>query len=177
MVVTVTVCVAIRPDRMRGGRSNYEGCCPSSMSHDNLPVNAVASAAAAAAFSGSNSSPAVPLHRSCTSSSSLRSSGSSSSSIRSLSGGNLAGGVANNSPPPLADLLAAETLMEEEEMVPRCCESRLTDDDPDPFGSLLHLTDHCLYRIVRWARNRPDFANISVGTLFIIMRLLIVMSK
>jgi len=62
----------------------------------------------------------------------------------------------------MSDLLAAETLMDEEEATARCCEGRLTADDADPFSSLLHLTDHCLYRIVRWARNRPDFANISV---------------
>jgi len=65
----------------------------------------------------------------------------------------------------MSDLLAAEALMEEEDNVvtSRCCEGRLSVDDADPFASLLHLTDHCLYRIVRWARNRPDFANISVG--------------
>ena len=62
----------------------------------------------------------------------------------------------------MSDLLAAESLMDEEESTSRCCEGRLTSDDTDPFASLLHLTDHCLYRIVRWARNRPDFANISV---------------
>jgi len=62
----------------------------------------------------------------------------------------------------MSDLLAAESLMDEEETTARCCEGRLTSDDPDPFASVLHLTDHCLYRIVRWARNRPDFANISV---------------
>ena len=63
---------------------------------------------------------------------------------------------------PMSDLLAAESLMDEEETTSRCCDGRLTTDDSDPFASLLHLTDHCLYRIVRWARNRPDFANISV---------------
>ena len=63
---------------------------------------------------------------------------------------------------PMSDLLAAESLMDEEETTSRCCEGRLTSDDADPFASVLHLTDHCLYRIVRWARNRPDFANISV---------------
>lgn len=147
---------AIRPDRMRGGRSNYEGCYPSSVPHDVLqPTVAVTSV-----MSGS---PSQLAPRRTSSSSSMRSSGSSSVN-RSGSGSNLLiGGVSSTSTPPLADLLIAETLMAEEETLPRCCESRLTDDDPDPFGSLLHLTDHCLYRIVRWARNRPDFANISVN--------------
>ena len=67
---------------------------------------------------------------------------------------------------PMSDLLAAESLMDEDDTtVSRCCEGRLTADDADPFASVLHLTDHCLYRIVRWARNRPDFANISVRLL------------
>ena len=70
---------------------------------------------------------------------------------------------------PMSDLLAAETLMDEEETASRCCEGRLSPDDPDPFASLLHLTDHCLYRIVRWARNRPDFANISVSPALLII--------
>ena len=62
----------------------------------------------------------------------------------------------------MSDLLAAESLMDEEDTMSRCCEGRLSSNDLDPFASLLHIVDHCLYRIVRWARNRPDFASISV---------------
>ena len=59
---------------------------------------------------------------------------------------------------------------------PGCCEGRLGEGDGDMFGSLLHITDHCLYKLVRWARGRPDFANIQVhviiACLFVLCSLL-----
>ena len=146
--------IAIRPDRTRGGRSNYEGYNPSSMVREYSP-SSIASAASNAIFSPS---PPKPLPR--------RASPPSRTFPVSQSGssgcGNLLSNLGMGSAPSLSDLLTAEILMEEEESLPRCCENRLSPTDRDPFSSVLHLTDHCLYRIVRWARNRPDFANVSV---------------
>ena len=55
--------------------------------------------------------------------------------------------------------------MAEDDEEQECCFGKLRSGDEDLFGSLLHLADHCLYRIVRWARNLPDFANVSVSIL------------
>ena len=70
--------------------------------------------------------------------------------------------VTPQTPAVLDDLMAVESLMNDDEDEQLCCEGRLLDGDPDPFGSLLHFADHCLYKIVRWARNLPDFANVTV---------------
>ena len=74
-------------------------------------------------------------------------------------------GMVPQTPQSLEDLLAVETLMAEDDEEQDCCYGKLRDGDDDLFGSLLHLADHCLYRIVRWARNLPDFANVSVSSL------------
>ena len=66
-------------------------------------------------------------------------------------------------PQLLEDLTAVESLMMEEEEEQACCAGKLLAGDTKMFGSLLHIADHCLYRIVRWARNLPDFANVSVS--------------
>ncbi len=52
--------------------------------------------------------------------------------------------------------------MTEEEAEDSCCEGKLREGDTDLFASLLHIADHCLYKIVKWARNLRDFSNISV---------------
>ena len=66
-------------------------------------------------------------------------------------------------PELVMEVMAIESLLSEEEHEQSCCEGKFVDGDPDLFGSLLHLTDHCLYKIVRWARNLPDFTTVSVS--------------
>ncbi len=62
--------------------------------------------------------------------------------------------------------MAMDSLMYEEDVdMPACCEGKMCDGDAEPFASLLHFADHCLYRIVRWARNLPDFSSVSVSEL------------
>jgi hypothetical protein len=68
-------------------------------------------------------------------------------------------------PQLLDDLTAIETVMlEDEQQQADCCVDKLTPGDTDTFASLLHFADHCLYKIVRWARNLPDFSGVSVST-------------
>jgi nuclear receptor subfamily 5 group A protein 3 len=148
---------AIRPDRTRGGRSSYDGYSPSmQQTFDQLPAmsapaslrrssSVTAARVVTATTCGSVTPPSLPT---------------STSTVLPTS----------TTIPQLTELLMAEQLMEEEETAPRCCDGRLTDDDADPFASLLHLTDHCLYRIVRWARNRPDFANISTDDQILLLQ-------
>ncbi len=66
----------------------------------------------------------------------------------------------------LEDLIAMESLMTEEEGEKKCCEGLLREGDPKMFESLLHVSDHCLHKIVRWARNLPDFSSVSVSVCF-----------
>ena len=73
-------------------------------------------------------------------------------------------GTAPHTPQMLEDLITVEALMADDDEEQNCCVGKLRTGDEDLFGSLLHLADHCLYRIVRWARNLPDFANVSVST-------------
>ncbi len=68
----------------------------------------------------------------------------------------------------LEDLITLESLLMEDEGEQQCCDGKLRDGDSDLFGSLLHVADHCLYKIVRWARNLPDFAAISVSALSVL---------
>lgn len=63
--------------------------------------------------------------------------------------------------------MALDSLMYEEEVeMPACCEGKMCEGDTEPFASLLHFADHCLYRIVRWARNLPDFSTVAVRELY-----------
>ena len=76
-----------------------------------------------------------------------------------------------HTPKMLTDLLSVERIMTEDDIpeggdmskVPVCCEDKLVGDDPNMFSSLLHLADHCLYAVVRWARSLPYFVNVPVS--------------
>ena len=59
--------------------------------------------------------------------------------------------------------MAVESLMLDSEGEEACCEGKLSEGDTNVFASLLHVADHCLYKIVRWARNLPHFGNVSVS--------------
>ena len=82
-----------------------------------------------------------------------------------------------HTPKMLTDLLSVERIITEDDVpeggdmsrVPMCCENKMVGDDPDMFSSLLHLADHCLYAIVRWARNLPYFVNVPVSMWCLVM--------
>ena len=74
--------------------------------------------------------------------------------------------VVPHTPQILDDLMAVESLLAEDDEEQACCEGKFAEDDPNLFASLLHLADHCLYKIVRWARNLPDFPSVSVSCYF-----------
>ncbi|ESO11590.1 hypothetical protein HELRODRAFT_71280 [Helobdella robusta] len=105
----------IRPDRTRGGRSNYDGKSPV------MPLNS----------SSSNITPHHKLKRPY--------------------------GTSSLSSP-------------EEQSVVNCCESRLSHEDSDKFDSLLHLADHCLYKIVKWARVLPEFISITTDDQILLLQ-------
>ncbi len=185
---------AIREDRTRGGRSSYDGCSPSNSRGKSTSNKAggasrhsshgtagtprtitkpVAILPAPTVTTATIPPPRLPGH------------------IVTIAGGNMAvcslqaasdSTTSNSSSPPrsldsaaqiqphtpqlLEDLMAVESLMLDEEEQP-CCEGKMTADDQTPFASLLHIADHCLYKIVRWARNLPDFATVTVSVTYV----------
>lgn len=70
----------------------------------------------------------------------------------------------------LEDLLAVEVIMADDEEEQTCCHDKLTPEDADIFTSLLHFADHSLYKIVQWARNLPDFAQITTDDQILLLQ-------
>lgn len=61
--------------------------------------------------------------------------------------------------------MVLESLYEESSSEPQpCCVERMTNFDKDKFNSMLHITEHRLYQIVKWARHLPNFLNVPVRT-------------
>ena len=73
-----------------------------------------------------------------------------------------------HTPSILEDMKAVESVMTEDDGDQECCRGKFQGDDENLFVSLLHFADHCLYRIVRWARNLPDFGSVSVRCIFVV---------
>lgn len=175
---------AIRPDRTRGGRSNYEGCFTRPSPNVNsekivlqsslvpLPLPSQPKRQALVGSiprlvkvpppppnplpSSSSSSSPPPLCFSIVPRPGMPSSPCKPPETMAL-------------PQALEDLLAIESLMEDNEDDAEI-ESRMQYSDQDPFVSLFHMIDHCLYKIVRWARNRPDFANITTDDQILLLQ-------
>lgn len=64
----------------------------------------------------------------------------------------------------LQQVLALESFYEESSDSPMpCCVDKLTACDKHKFSSMLHITEHRLYQIVRWARHLPNFLSVKVS--------------
>ncbi|XP_067943901.1 uncharacterized protein [Watersipora subatra] len=64
-------------------------------------------------------------------------------------------------PELLRQILALENYYEEVSTTPQaCCKNRMNEGDTDKFNSMLHITEHRLYQIVKWARHLPNFLNV-----------------
>ena len=134
----VLLTAAIRTDRQRGGRSSYDGCSPHG--RPKPPGGAARTVAAKSLAPRPVASPYA---------------------------GDKGLPTQPRTPQLLDDLTAIETLMSEDDNnQSACCVDKLTPGDTDVFGSLLHFADHCLYKIVRWARNLPDFSGVSVSIIY-----------
>jgi nuclear receptor subfamily 5 group A protein 3 len=147
---------AIREDRARGGRSSYDGCSP-----HGRPKPADADKRRVLQIRNVQQQQQQKQANLLTPVASTVTVTSDFSEVK----------VANRLQPQqvqpvmpqlLEDLSAVESLMMEEEEEHQCCAGKLQEGDTQYFSSLLHIADHCLYKIVRWARNLPDFANVSV---------------
>ena len=174
---------AIRQDRMRGGRSSYSGCSPhgrAAAGHTPSPPSHVKSSSSSSAthkYSTTASSRVIHTNSDLMSggdyphkvhiadnivtviNTNETDCGTSTSGLQDYNPES----VQPQTPQVLDDLVTLESLMNEDDGEQECCKGKLRAGDTDLFGSLLHIADHCLYRIVRWARNLPQFADISVS--------------
>lgn len=161
---------AIRPDRTRGGRSSYEGCyarAPTADADRVVQASVSSSQSIPVKHSANGNATATPRpSKRMSQSSSLDRLISVPRPDKPSSPGRVVAAAAL--PQTLEDLLAAEALMdndEDEEL-----ESRLSLQSGDPFKSLFHLIDHCLYKIVRWARNQPDFSRVQTDDQILLLQ-------
>ncbi|KAF6023429.1 Hr39 [Bugula neritina] len=74
-------------------------------------------------------------------------------------------------PQLLQELVALEKYYEECSTTPQpCCANRMTEKDQHKFNSLLHLTEHRLHQVVRWARRLPHFANFDINDQVLLLK-------
>ena len=138
---------AIRPDRTRGGRSNYEG--KNTTTYHSFTSNVQKKRQNLSVKVSSRPSP----------------------SNHQVKARTLSSFLTNRVPSILQDLLAIESVMYDLESEEQNCSDAICSvlgcSMELTFDSLLHLADHCLYRIVRWARSNPDFVYIPASGTFI----------
>lgn len=161
---------AIREDRARGGRSSYEGCSPHGRPKSSSTDKEPAPRKVLHIRQQQQQQPATSVLSTVANTVTVDTVQDLGNTVV-ISSGKLSkieevtSHVQPVTPQLLEDLSAVESLMMEEEEEHACCAGKLQPGDTHLFSSLLHIADHCLYKIVRWARNLPDFANVSVGIL------------
>lgn len=129
---------AIRLDRTRGGRSSYGGSSPFEEPKKKRPVKVI-----------QQRRPSNPQQGESTLVSVL--SGSSATSDRPFV------------PQILTDIMNLESLLSDDDIPANISVDDFSLSNPNVFMTLLQLCELKLYKIVRWARNLPYFANISVS--------------
>lgn len=155
---------AIRADRTRGGRSSYTGT--GSTTPGDLKVKA-------------NMCGPIPKKKPATPKL-IRTAGGSFDSLESSQGGSHLVAVLNNGevtgemkpfvPQILTDIMNLESLLCEDDIPPEIGGDRFNMNDPSVFLTFLQLAELKLYKIVRWARNLPYFANISTDDQILLLQ-------
>jgi len=67
-------------------------------------------------------------------------------------------------PQELVDIMNLESILNEDDVPPNFNVDDFSLSNPNVFVTLLQLCELKLYKIVRWARNLPYFANVSVSS-------------
>ncbi|KAK3610884.1 hypothetical protein CHS0354_009751 [Potamilus streckersoni] len=156
---------AIRTDRTRGGRSSYDGCS----SHGRTK---------ALIAEKKHQRPIRIACKSTMPNMSLLSttSGASYGGSQLVAILNKGEGTATQElgkafvPQVLTDVMNLESLMCEEDLPPELMEEKFSEDDPNLFLTVLQLTELKLYKIVRWARNLPQFASIATDDQILLLQ-------
>lgn len=170
---------AIRIDRMRGGRSSYDGCSP----HGRPKIYPLE-------MMGQSSTPKTPkrtpsVHR-------KPSANNSNSPFENVnvtlpSGENISGSqlmaILNRNgksvteetvkpfvPHLLTEIMNVESYLCEDENQTDFPPERLSENDPAFMLSLLQLAELRLYKLVRWARNLPQFSSIATDDQILLLQ-------
>lgn len=153
---------AIRADRTRGGRSSYGGS-PASLDQK-LKTN----------MSGPVERKKPRLIRRTSSGGTFdnvpETSQGSSHLVAVLNNGDVVREVKPFVPQILTDIMNLESLLCDDEIPQELGGDRLNMSDPSVFLTFLQLAELKLYKIVRWARNLPYFANISTDDQILLLQ-------
>ena len=166
-VVSLIFIPAIRLDRTRGGRSSYEGCSPHGRPKAAPSVEKkVPRIRPVKKTSGLN--PELVLPKNLQNVQMTLPTGEEVSSSQLMAILNRSGRLGSQSDAPfvpevLTEIMNLESLLCDDDGGNELPTEKLSDMDPNMFGSLLQLAEIKLYKLVRWARNLPQFSAIAVG--------------
>ncbi|XP_052790041.1 nuclear hormone receptor FTZ-F1 beta-like [Mya arenaria] len=137
---------AIRMDRTRGGRSSYSGSSPSEEPKRKRPIKIVPNRRPS---SQSGEATQSPLMR---------------------SGPNQCEIELRVIPGVLTDIMSLESILNEDDIPANISVDDFSLSNPSVFMTLLQLCELKLYKIVRWARNLPYFANVSTDDQILLLQ-------
>ncbi|KAK3087017.1 hypothetical protein FSP39_000379 [Pinctada imbricata] len=166
---------AIRMDRTRGGRSSYDGCSPHGRPKSlQTAARKVPRTPNTKRMSGS--APEIVLPKNLQNIQVTLPTGediSSSQLVAILNRSNK--GLASQHelpvvPEVLTEIMNLESLLCDEDNANEFPTEKLSDMDPNMFGSLLQLAEIKLYKLVRWARNLPQFSAIATDDQILLLQ-------
>lgn len=169
---------AIRHDRMRGGRSSYDGCSP----HGRPKVYPLELTPGQKAQRRASSS-----HRKVASSSNHMNSALENVHVTLPTGEDISGSqlmaILNRNgktapeetikpfvPHLLTEIMNVESYLCDDENQADFPADRLSENDPTFMLSLLQLAELRLYKLVRWARNLPQFSSIATDDQILLLQ-------
>lgn len=150
--------LAVRLDRTRGGRSSYDGCSPRSRPKIPVPVKKpkVKRPQSTRSVSLEDINVTLPTGEDV--------SGSQLMAILNKSGKALLQGIVRPVVPQiLSDIVGMESVLCDDEAEADFPMEKISDTDPNVIMSMLQLAELKLYKLVRWARNLPQFSSIAVS--------------
>lgn len=153
---------AIRADRTRGGRSSYSGTPTSG--DQKVKTNMCGPVERKKPRLIRRSSSGGPLENL------PETSQGSSHLVAVLNNGDVVGEVKPFVPQILTDIMNLESLLCDDDIPQEIGADKLNMSDPSVFLTFLQLAELKLYKIVRWARNLPYFANISTDDQILLLQ-------
>lgn len=164
---------AIRRDRMRGGRSSYDGCSPHGRPKYEMKTPTPKSVQKRPRTTNPNRTPqnaaGLAMHKNLENVNVMLPSGENIPGSQLLSMLNRTTKTSTEGAKPfvphlLTEIMNVESYLCEDENSTEFPPERLSENDPTFMLSLLQLAELRLYKLVRWARNLPQFSSISVST-------------
>ncbi|XP_061189413.1 nuclear hormone receptor FTZ-F1 beta-like [Saccostrea echinata] len=156
---------AVRLDRTRGGRSSYDGCSPRNRPKIPVPVKKpkVKRPQSSRSVSLEDINVTLPTGEDV--------SGSQLMAILNKSGKALLQGMVKPMIPQiLSDIVGMESLLCDDETDTDFPMEKISDTDPNVIMSMLQLAELKLYKLVRWARNLPQFSSIATDDQILLLQ-------